>query len=108
MKRVLKSEIKKAVKQLVEAYKPIKIFLFGSYAWGNPSAESDIDLWIVVPNDTILDKPRALKGHIALQDFAFPKDIMVSYQSEFDERAFHPSTLHYKVKNEGKIMYERT
>jgi len=37
----------KIVKQLVDAYRPQKIILFGSYAYGKPDADSDLDLLII-------------------------------------------------------------
>ncbi len=40
-------EIKKITDQIVKKYKPEKIILFGSYAWGNPTEDSDVDLFIV-------------------------------------------------------------
>jgi len=33
---------------LIETYKPLRIFLFGSYAWGEPNNESDIDIAVVI------------------------------------------------------------
>ncbi|RKZ30179.1 nucleotidyltransferase domain-containing protein, partial [bacterium] len=36
--------INRMVEKLVAEYKPEKIILFGSYAWGNPDRDSDIDL----------------------------------------------------------------
>jgi len=40
-------EIKKITKQIVEKYKPEKIIIFGSFAWGKPSKDSDVDLFII-------------------------------------------------------------
>ena len=43
------------INKLVEAikinYKPQRIILFGSHAWGNPTEESDIDLLIIKDTD---------------------------------------------------------
>jgi len=39
--------VEKIVKILAEKYQPEKIILFGSYAYGKPTEESDIDLLIV-------------------------------------------------------------
>ena len=40
-------EIKKITDQIAKKYKPEKIILFGSYAWGKPTEDSDVDLFIV-------------------------------------------------------------
>jgi len=39
--------ILKLAKKIKKEYKPEKIILYGSYAWGNPTEDSDIDLFIV-------------------------------------------------------------
>ncbi len=49
--------IKEIISQL-KRLDPDKVILFGSYAWGTPDAESDIDLFIV--NKSQLEKVRAL------------------------------------------------
>jgi predicted nucleotidyltransferase len=47
----MKEEVKKMLAEIVEKlkseYKPLKIILFGSYAYGNPTEDSDIDLLIL-------------------------------------------------------------
>lgn len=46
-------ELKKIIVTLLEPLEPEKVILFGSYAWGNPSADSDIDLYIVTKDSTM-------------------------------------------------------
>jgi predicted nucleotidyltransferase len=41
-------KIDEVTEKLVETYYPREIYLFGSYAWGKPSEESDLDLLIIV------------------------------------------------------------
>ena len=41
---VTKEQIQEVTRRLVEVYQPEAIYLFGSYAWGEPNADSDIDL----------------------------------------------------------------
>lgn len=43
-------EIKKITGQIVEKYKPEKIILFGSWAYGKPKENSDIDLMVIKKN----------------------------------------------------------
>ena len=42
-----RTEIETIVRQVVDAYRPEKIILFGSYAYGQPNADSDLDLLII-------------------------------------------------------------
>lgn len=42
-----KTELNKIVKRVIDTYEPEKITLFGSYAYGKPDADSDLDLLII-------------------------------------------------------------
>lgn len=46
-KNKLLKELKRITRLIIEDYSPEKIILFGSYAYGNPSEDSDIDLLII-------------------------------------------------------------
>jgi predicted nucleotidyltransferase len=50
-RRKMKEEVENILSEIVEKlkseYKPLKIILFGSYAYGNPTEDSDIDLLIL-------------------------------------------------------------
>lgn len=43
----IETKLRKVIEIIIKKYKPTKIILFGSYAYGNPTEESDIDLLIV-------------------------------------------------------------
>ena len=43
--------INRAVEQIKEKYQPEKIILYGSYAYGKPNRDSDVDLFIVKETD---------------------------------------------------------
>ncbi len=43
----IRSKIPTIVDRIVKAYKPLKVILFGSYAWGEPTRDSDVDLFII-------------------------------------------------------------
>jgi len=47
MKEEVKNILSEIVEKLKSEYKPLKIILFGSYAYGNPTEDSDIDLLIL-------------------------------------------------------------
>jgi predicted nucleotidyltransferase len=81
-----------------------KIYLFGSYAYGKPTKNSDIDLCVVINNR--FDRLKAnVKMAIALSDNNIrPVDLLV-----YKENQFYPITNPNGVKNtiltEGKILY---
>ena len=43
----IRTEIEKIVRQVADVYQPEKIILFGSYAYGQPNTDSDLDLLII-------------------------------------------------------------
>ncbi|KAF5414277.1 MAG: hypothetical protein C5S38_05075 [Candidatus Methanophagaceae archaeon] len=47
MKEEVENILSEIVEKLKSEYKPLKIILFGSYAYGNPTEDSDIDLLIL-------------------------------------------------------------
>ena len=98
--------IKTVVKRLVEAYSPVGIYLFGSYAWGEPNEDSDIDLLIIVKESEEKPHRRAIKGLKLLRDLRIPKDLIVSTKKEFETYSSNESNFFYKIKEEGKKLYE--
>lgn len=106
MQKVSKSKIKQAVALLVDSYQPLGIYLFGSYAWGSPDAESDVDFLVVLDDSTLLNLSSQIKGKQVLKNLNIATDIILNHHHFFEERAEHPSTLQYKIKSEGKLMYD--
>ena len=62
------STIEEVKKRLVATYNPIEIYIFGSYAWGKPEEDSDLDLLIVIDEykkdhyKTVSDGYKSLDG----------------------------------------------
>jgi len=103
---ISENKINEAIKRLVKAYAPLKIYLFGSYARGNPSEDSDLDFFVVIEESSEFRPKRAIKGHMALIGLDVPKDIVVYTKKEFETKVNDPLTFSYKIKEEGKLVYE--
>jgi len=105
MDREIKEEIKKIIDQIKDKYKPKKIILFGSFAWGKPNKNSDIDLLII--KDTKKDyyqripEVRSLLHNI---DRAF--DILVMTQKEVTKRLKLGDFFIEDILKKGKVIYE--
>jgi uncharacterized protein len=104
-KKISKSKIKKIVERLAETYQPLSIYLFGSYAWGDPHQDSDLDFLIVLKDEIKLNLALHIKGKQALKNMDVSTDLVLNHKIFFAERSEHPSTLQYKIKTEGKLMY---
>jgi uncharacterized protein len=108
MKKISKSKIQEAVKRLATTYEPLTIYLFGSYAWGEPHEDSDLDFMLVVPENVEHTFDLRRQGNRALAGIGFSVDFLFNSPTSFNDRANHPSSLEYKIKKEGKIVYDAT
>ena len=98
--------IEEIQKRLVQAYNPVAIYLFGSYAWGTPTEDSDLDLLIVIDASDEKSYKRPLVGYKALRGLELvSKDLIVQTKEEFDRSSSDVTTLGYKIKRDGKLLY---
>ncbi len=102
-----KDLIEEVKKRLIKTYDPVTIYLFGSYAWGHPDEESDLDLLIVVDKSDEKSYRRPVAGHMALRGLDISKDIIVQTKEVFDHRSREITTLEFKIKRDGKVLYAR-
>lgn len=102
----IESYLKEAVRRIIDNFNPEKIILFGSYAYGQPTADSDMDLMVVMKTD---EKPhkRAVPVSKALKGIGIPKDIIVKTPEEFDRFKDIIGTIIYPAAHKGKVLYER-
>ncbi len=98
--------IKEAVKRIIDEFNPEKIILFGSYAYGHPSPDSDMDLLIVMNTD-IKPHKRSVLIRKALKGIGIPKDIIVKTPEEFERFKDVIGTIIYPAAHKGRLLYER-
>src|SRR5713101_7631208 len=77
------SVIRRFARQVAERFQPEKIILFGSYAYGQPHADSDVDLLVVMPARN--ERDQAFKIHWTLRP-PFPLDIIVRTPTDLEWR----------------------
>src|SRR5206468_1082625 len=81
------NRIKQAALKMAAAVRPEKIILFGSYAYGKPTSDSDVDFLLVVPQKTRKDRNEIyVKASRALDPHLFPCDIVIRSQSDIPWR----------------------
>lgn len=93
--------IEEMTRRLVEFYRPVRIYLFGSEARGDAGPDSDLDFLVVVPDDTPEQKMRDGGIYSYLGGLGMPKDVVPWRQTDFDARAAYvvaslPATVHAK------------
>ena len=103
------NEMTTIVDRLVDVYQPLRIYLFGSYAWGTPTVNSDYDLCVVVEKSDEKKRNRSRKGRDALLDIICRRaiDLIVYTAPEFESAASHPSSLASPIEKKGVLLYDR-
>lgn len=101
-----RKQIEEIVKRIADNFKPEKIILFGSYAYGTPKKDSDLDLLIVKESSLPRYKrAREIRKHLwGISEI--PKDILVYTQKEIDDWKEVEEAFVTHVVKRGKILYE--
>ena len=97
--------IQQAVDRLVTAAKPLKVILFGSYARGDATEDSDLDLMVIereVPNK--FDEMVRLRNVVG--DVGIGVDVLVYSDMEASRRSQVPGTVLYWAFTEGRVIYD--
>ena len=101
-------QIKSELDQITAAVKahcnPVAIYLFGSYAYGTPHKDSDLDIYVVVP-DSVADTFFLTADILGSLDAkVMPMDLLVGRQERFENRK-NRLTLEKTIYNEGIKIY---
>jgi predicted nucleotidyltransferase len=102
----IKTELDKLAEIIVNAVPVEQIFLFGSYAYGTPHADSDLDLYVVLKDDTTLrDIDAGVEIRTAiLRKKSMPVDIVAKKKTDFLNR-LDDITLERKIVRDGVRIY---
>ncbi len=96
--------IRKFAREVADRFQPEKIILFGSYAYGTPHEDSDVDILVIMPVRNTTDM--AAKIHLALMP-PFPIDIIVRTPKEVRWRLAERESFLVEIMEKGKTLYEK-
>ena len=96
--------IRRFAREVAERFQPDKIILFGSYAYGTPHADSDVDILVVMPARNQLDQ--AVKIHLTILP-PFPLDLIVRTPHNMKWRLEEGESFLREVVSRGKVLYEK-
>jgi predicted nucleotidyltransferase len=102
---VERANIRKFCKAVAKQFRPRKIILFGSYAYGRPTEDSDVDL-LVVMNRT---RPRGERMSFRIReavDAGFPMDLLVRTPGFIAKRLKWKDCFTQEIMRKGKVLYE--
>jgi predicted nucleotidyltransferase len=98
------TDIEQVVQRIVEQFQPRRVFLFGSYAYGEPTFDSDVDLLIEMETP-LRNVEQAVEIRRAV-DFPFPTDLLVRTPQQIAERLAMGDVFLREVVKKGIVLYE--
>lgn len=108
MKREVKAILSEIIEKLKREYKPLRITLFGSYAYGNPTEDSDIDLLILKDTkNRSVDRFVLVKRIIYNPNCKIPVSPLVYTPEELKERLRIGDDFLKEIIQKGVVLYEK-
>ena len=104
---IKEEEIQRLVEKIAKKYKPEKIILFGSFAWGKAGVDSDVDLLIIKKTDKKriernLEVKKIINGSL-------PVDILVYTPKEIEKSIDEDKNLFIEdILRNGKMIYDNS
>jgi len=83
---------------------PLRIILFGSYAYGNPNEDSDLDI-CVVKKEVISKSKEKKEIRERLKELLIAKDILVSSIEEYEFYKTQYGSVFMDIENKGKLLW---
>jgi predicted nucleotidyltransferase len=96
--------------KIINSLKPInanKIILFGSYVYGNPTKDSDLDICIIEDNFSNKYKEKS-KIRELLKDINIPKDIILTKDDEYQFYKNEINSVFNDIENKGEVLWQRS
>ena len=104
---MIEQDIHKIISKIVKEFNPQKVVLFGSYAWGSPKKNSDIDLFIVKDDAKKNTREMAIDIDGMLLPRTFPIDIIVCKPAQVEESLKDKNMFITKIITKGKTLYDQ-
>ena len=97
-------DIKRVCAQIAREFRPQRIILFGSYAYGEPTPDSDVDLLVVMPLEgRAMDKAVEISRRL---EHRFPIDLLVRSPEELRQRLAWNDFFLREATEKGVVMYD--
>lgn len=99
--------IQRVTDTIIREFKPEKVVLFGSYAWGIPGKDSDIDLLIVKNDANKSTREMAVHLERILHDREMPLDLLVYTPDQIVKRLGMGDQFITRIVHDGRVLYEQ-
>ena len=105
MKTLDENLIQIVTQKLVAEFQPEQIWLFGSHAWGEPNADSDVDLMVIVGRSDERPVRRAQRAQRCLGRLPISADVLVRTRYEVNRVCEVLGSLTREVLQKGRKVY---
>ncbi|HVM49123.1 MAG TPA: nucleotidyltransferase domain-containing protein [Candidatus Acidoferrum sp.] len=102
---VKRSQIRAFSRAVAQRFHPQKIVLFGSYAYGKPGEQSDVDLLVIMPRTRLGGERMSVRILHAIPR-EFPLDLLVRTPADVARRLRWKDPFISEVVEKGKVLYE--
>ncbi len=105
-KKEFEKEVTKITEEIKKKYKPKKIIIFGSAAFGKVTKESDLDLFIIKKTSKKW-RERIIEVYGYIMDRSIPVDVIVYTPKEVKKRQEIGDFFIEEIFNKGKLVYDK-
>ena len=101
---VTRQEIQATCDDIVREFAPLQVVLFGSYAYGTPTEDSDVDLLVVlpVPKSEFRSKAVEIRQRIP---YRFSMDLLVRSPEEIAYRVSYNDWFLREITEKGELLH---
>jgi predicted nucleotidyltransferase len=101
---VSRTDIERFVEQVVDRFRPSRVILFGSHAYGTPTQDSDVDLMLVMP---FRGSSAEAATRVRLTcPRTFPMDLIVRSPAEVRKRLRMGDAFIQEITSRGIVLHE--
>ena len=88
---------------IAREFRPRKIVVFGSYAYGHPTPDSDVDVMVILPHRKGSRPSLEIRRRISA---GFPVDILARAPTEIARRLREGDSFIKEIMSKGRVLYE--
>jgi predicted nucleotidyltransferase len=104
--KVTETLLAEMTQRIVKAFHPDKVILFGSYAYGVPHTDSDVDILVIMASEETMTQRIIRVKDVAKVRF-LPMDMLVYTPAEIEQRLAIGDFFIREVLEKGKVLYTR-
>src|SRR2546428_694304 len=102
---ISRQKIRRYCDAIAREFKPKKLILFGSYAYGSPTEDSDVDVLVIMPRARVRGRRPSLESRRGISA-GFPVDVLVREPRDITKRLRWRDSFIGEIIEKGRGMYD--